>query len=225
MQDLEPLFLGRTFDDFLFRPQHTPVARRRDVDLSLPLTEGLDLSLPVVGANMDTVVGEEMAKTLALEGALGFLHRNATIAEQAERVRYVKSRHSYVIDRPVVLERTATMAQARKTIRSHSASGILIEETKGILSAKWSPTEDAIYYFRDEGNTISLMKLFISSRSAGSTLVAGGLASGNQSAGRGASTATPMGNGPRRFSSIVPLVGSSILGGSKRGVFSRDGNG
>ena len=131
MQDLEPLFLGRTFDDFLFRPQHTPVARRREVDLSLPLTEGLDLSLPVVGANMDTVVGEEMAKTLALEGALGFLHRNATITDQAERVRYVKSRHSYVIDRPVVLERTATMAQARKTIRSHSASGILIEETKG----------------------------------------------------------------------------------------------
>ncbi|HVQ30184.1 MAG TPA: IMP dehydrogenase [Vicinamibacteria bacterium] len=131
MQDLEPIFLGRTFDDFLFRPQHSPVARRRDVDLSLPLTQGLDLSLPVVGANMDTVVGEEMAKTLALEGALGFLHRNATIAEQAERVRYVKSRHSYVIDRPVVLERAATMAQARKTIRSHSASGILIEETKG----------------------------------------------------------------------------------------------
>ena len=131
MQDLEPLFLGRTFDDFLFRPQHTPVARRREVDLSLPLTPGLDLSLPVVGANMDTVVGEEMAKTLALEGALGFLHRNATIAEQAERVRFVKSRHSYVIDRPVVLERTATMAQARKTIRSHSASGILIEEAKG----------------------------------------------------------------------------------------------
>ena len=131
MQDLEPLFLGRTFDDFLFRPQHSPVARRRDVDLSLPLTKGLDLSLPVVGANMDTVVGEEMAKTLALEGALGFLHRNATIADQAERVLYVKSRHSYVIDRPVVLERAATMAQARKTIRSHSASGILIEEGKG----------------------------------------------------------------------------------------------
>jgi len=131
MQDLEPLFLGRTFDDFLFRPQHSPVARRRDVDLTLPLAAGIDLSLPVVGANMDTVVGEEMAKTLALEGALGFLHRNASIAEQAERVRYVKSRHSYVIDRPVVLERTATMAQARQTIRSHSASGILIEEAKG----------------------------------------------------------------------------------------------
>ncbi len=131
MQHAEPLFLGRTFDDFLFRPQHTPVAARRGVDLAMPLVAGLDLALPVVGANMDTVVGQEMAKTLALEGGLGFLHRNSSIAEQAERIRYVKTRHSYVIERPVVLERGATMAQARLTIRQHNASGILIEEEKG----------------------------------------------------------------------------------------------
>lgn len=131
MQHAEPLFAGRTFDDFLFRPQHTPVASRRGVDLAMPLLPGLDLGLPVVGANMDTVVGEEMAKTLALEGGLGFLHRNSSIADQADRVLYVKSRHSYVIEHPVVLERGATMAQARKTIRKHKASGILIEEDKG----------------------------------------------------------------------------------------------
>jgi IMP dehydrogenase len=131
MQHAEPLFVGRTFDDFLFRPQHTPVATRRGVELTMPLVAGLDLGLPVVGANMDTVVGEEMAKTLALEGGLGFLHRNSSIADQADRVLYVKSRHSYVIEHPVVLERGATMAQARTTIRKHKASGILIEEEKG----------------------------------------------------------------------------------------------
>jgi IMP dehydrogenase len=131
MHDLEPLFHGRTFDDFLFRPQHSPVAQRRDVDLTMPLVPGLDLALPVIGANMDTVVGEEMAKTLALEGGFGFLHRNSSLVGQAESVRYVKSRHSYVIDRPVLLERTATIAQARQTIRLHNASGILIEEQKG----------------------------------------------------------------------------------------------
>jgi IMP dehydrogenase len=131
VKEVEPFFVGRTFDDFLFRPQHTPVSSRRQVDLTMPLLPGVSLSLPIVGANMDTVVGEEMAKTLALEGALGFLHRNCTIAEQAERVRYVKTRHSYVISEPVVLPRTATIAQARQTIQSHNASGILIEEAKG----------------------------------------------------------------------------------------------
>src|SRR5258706_9790869 len=109
MRELEPLFLGRTFDDFLMRPQHTPITTRRDIDLTMPLVPGVGIGLPIVGANMDTVVGEEMAKTLALEGALGFIHRGCTIEVQAGRVRYVKTRHSYVIDRPLVVERRATI--------------------------------------------------------------------------------------------------------------------
>jgi IMP dehydrogenase len=131
MREIEPLFVGRTFDDFLFRPQHTPVRTRRDVSLAMPLVAGLDLALPVLGANMDTVVGEEMAKTLALEGGIGFLHRNTSIAEQAARVRYVKTRHSHVIDQPLFLERTATIAEARVAIRKDNASSFLIEESKG----------------------------------------------------------------------------------------------
>jgi IMP dehydrogenase len=143
MPELEPFFVGRTFDDFLFRPQHSPVSRRRDVELSMPLVSAFDLALPVLGANMDTVVGEEMAKTLALEGGIGFLHRNCSIADQAERVRYVKTRHSYVIEEPVVLERTATIAEARAAMLRHNASSFLIEEEKG------SGTLAGIYSHRD----------------------------------------------------------------------------
>jgi IMP dehydrogenase len=131
MRELEPFFVGRTFDDFLFRPRHSPVSRRRDVDLSMPLVGGIDLALPVLGANMDTVVGDEMAKTLALEGGIGFLHRNCSITEQAARVRYVKTRHSYVIQAPIVLERTATIAEARAAMLRHNASSFLIEEERG----------------------------------------------------------------------------------------------
>ena len=131
MNELEALFLGRTFDDFLFRPQHSPIATRRDVDLSMPLVPGVAIGLPIVGANMDTVVGEEMAKTLALEGAVGFLHRSGTIDAQTARVRYVKTRHSYVIEKPLVLPRNATIAEVRRLIERHRSSGILIEETEG----------------------------------------------------------------------------------------------
>ncbi len=131
MRELEPLFLGRTFDDFLFRPQHSPVATRRAVDLAMPLVEGLRIGLPIVGANMDTVVGEEMARALALEGAFGFLHRSSPIDIQAARVKYVKTRHSYVIEKPLVLPRTATIAEVRRLIEKHRSSGILIEETAG----------------------------------------------------------------------------------------------
>jgi IMP dehydrogenase len=156
MKTVESMFVGRTFDDFLFRPQHSPVESRRAVDLAMPLLPGFALALPVVGANMDTVVGPEMAKTLALEGALGFLHRNCSIAEQADHVRYVKSRHSYVIADPLVIPRTTTIAQARQVIRSHNASGILIEETKGsgllagILSHRDMPLDQ-----KDEARTVA----------------------------------------------------------------------
>lgn len=131
MREIEPLFVGRTFDDFLLRPRHSPVASRRAVDLSMPLVPGADLGLPVVGANMDTVVGEEMAKTLALEGAFGFLHRSCPVEVQASRVRYVKTRHSYVIEHPLVLPRRATIAEVRRLIERHRSSGILIEEAPG----------------------------------------------------------------------------------------------
>ncbi len=131
MGEIEPLFVGRTFDDFLFRPQRSPVRGRRAVDLAMPLVAGLDLALPVLGANMDTVVGEEMAKTLALEGGLGFLHRNCSIEAEASSVRYVKTRHSYVIEHPVMLERTATIADARQAVRKFKASSLLIEEVHG----------------------------------------------------------------------------------------------
>jgi IMP dehydrogenase len=149
MAEIEPIFVGRTFDDFLFRPQHSPVRTRREVSLAMPLVAGLDLALPVLGANMDTVVGEEMAKTLALEGGIGFLHRNASIAQQAASVRYVKTRHSHVIEQPLLLERTATIGEARQAIRKHNASSFLVEEVKGsgrlagILSHRDMPLDAA----------------------------------------------------------------------------------
>src|SRR5512139_2804625 len=131
MPGIEPFFVGRTFDDFLFRPQHSPVVSRGQVDLSMPLAAGLELGLPVLGANMDTVVGEEMAKTLALEGGIGFLHRNCSIQSEAASVRYVKTRHSYVIEQPLMLERSATIAAARQAVRKANASSLLIEHERG----------------------------------------------------------------------------------------------
>ncbi len=131
MSEIEPLFVGRTFDDFLFRPQHSPVRTRREVDLTMPLVAGLDLALPVLGANMDTVVGEEMAKTLALEGGIGFLHRNCSIEAEAASVRYVKTRHSYVIERPLILDKAATIGDARQAVRKFNASSLLIEDARG----------------------------------------------------------------------------------------------
>jgi len=129
--DLEPAFIGRTYDDFLFRPERGVVASRGEVRLTAPLSRRLGLELPIVSANMDSVTGGEMAKTMALEGGIGFVHRGLSIEAQTDEVRRVKRRHGHVIEQPFALPRMATIREAREFTRQHRITGLLIEETAG----------------------------------------------------------------------------------------------
>jgi IMP dehydrogenase len=145
---LEPGFVGRTFDDFLFRPKQGVVRSRRAVRLTTRLTRSIPLELPIVSANMDSVTGGDMARTLALEGGLGFVHRAMPIEAQAMEVGRVKRRHGYVVDEPISLPRDATLREAREVIRRHRITGILIEEHRasgrlaGLLSNRDMPWND-----------------------------------------------------------------------------------
>ena len=48
---LEKEFVGRTYDDFLFRPQAGAVPSRSEIHLGARLARRLSLELPVVSAN------------------------------------------------------------------------------------------------------------------------------------------------------------------------------
>lgn len=131
MSLIESEFIGRTFDDFLFRPQCGVVASRLHVDLTSQLSSHLELALPIVSANMDSVTESVMAKTLALEGGLGIVHRGMSIEDQAAEIRQVKRSYGFVVERPLCLPRTATIREARLFTRRHNITGILIEEAPG----------------------------------------------------------------------------------------------
>ena len=130
-KDLEPTFYGATFDDFLLRPQHSIVKTRRDISLAMPLSHHINIEIPVVGANMDTVTREKMMKALSLEGCFGFLDRNCSTEDQVERIKYIKRQHSFIIENPNRLARSGTIGDAKEIIRSQNVSGLLIEETPG----------------------------------------------------------------------------------------------
>jgi IMP dehydrogenase len=134
-RSVEVEFIGRTYDDFLLRPQLGVVPSRRDVSLRTSLSRRISLELPVVSANMDSVTGARMAQALALEGGIGFIHRAMPIAAQAESVARVKRTYGYVVEQPVSLPRGTTVREAREFIAQHDITGILIEETResGIL--------------------------------------------------------------------------------------------
>ncbi len=79
-----------TFDDLLLVPAYSKVVPI-DVKLETKLTKKIKLNIPVLSAAMDTVTEAEMAIALAKLGGMGILHKNLSIAEQAQMVKSVKS--------------------------------------------------------------------------------------------------------------------------------------
>jgi IMP dehydrogenase len=131
MKPLDGRWVGRTFNDFLFRPQQGFSDSRRDIPLTSALTKTLSLELPIVSANMDSVTGWEMAEAMALEGGIGIIHRAMPIDRQADMVRRVKRSYGAMIESPLSLPRGATIHDAKAFARRHSIHAILIEESEG----------------------------------------------------------------------------------------------
>ena len=89
--------------------------------------------MPVVTAAMDTVTESAMAIAMAREGGIGVLHKNMTIAQQALEVRKVKRSESGMIQDPITLNESNTLAEATGLMRDHKIGGIPIVNNKNIL--------------------------------------------------------------------------------------------
>jgi guanosine monophosphate reductase len=88
---LDDLRLGLTYDDVLLVPQRSAVRSRSDISLATRLTRNVELAIPVVAANMDTVCETEMAVALARVGGIGIIHRFLPVAVQADMVAKAKA--------------------------------------------------------------------------------------------------------------------------------------
>lgn len=128
---LDERFIGKTYGDFLFRPQQGVASTRSSLSLGCKLTESIELGLPVVSSNMDSVTEAEMAKALALEGGIGIVHRAISIDRQADMVRLVKRSHSAVIESPTRVPRGTTLGEAKAVARRHNITALLIEDEPG----------------------------------------------------------------------------------------------
>lgn len=127
-------FLGEslTFDDVLLVPAYSEVLPR-EVDISSQLTRGIRLNVPIVSAAMDTVTEKALAIAIARQGGIGMIHKNMTIAEQADQVRSVKRSEAGMIIDPVTLHPEATVEEALDLMRRFSIGGIPITDKKGKL--------------------------------------------------------------------------------------------
>ena len=116
---------GLTYDDVLLVPAYSEVLPR-EVDITSYFTKKIKLNTPVVSAAMDTVTEYQLAVAIAQEGGIGVLHKNMTIAQQAEQVRKVKRSESGMIMDPVTLPETALVKDAVDLINEFRIGGIPI---------------------------------------------------------------------------------------------------
>ena len=126
------LFEALTYDDVLLVPAYSEVVPR-ETSTDTFLTKNIKLNIPVVSAAMDTVTEAELAISMALEGGLGFIHKNMKIEYQAEHVRKVKRSQSGLILDPITLEVHSTVNDAEKIMREHRIGGIPIVDQNGKL--------------------------------------------------------------------------------------------
>ena len=121
---------GLTYDDVLLVPAYSEVLPR-EVNIQTQFTRNIRINIPIVSAAMDTVTESAMAIAIAREGGIGVLHKNMTIAEQANEVRKVKRAESGMITDPVTLTLTATVLDAKQNMAEHSIGGIPIVHDHG----------------------------------------------------------------------------------------------
>ncbi|MFN3839534.1 MAG: IMP dehydrogenase [Cyclobacteriaceae bacterium] len=126
------LFEALTYDDVLLVPAYSEVLPR-ETNISSKLTRNIRLNIPIASAAMDTVTEAELAISMALEGGIGFIHKNMRIDQQAEQVRKVKRSQSGLILDPVTLSINSTVQDAENIMREFKIGGIPVVDGNGKL--------------------------------------------------------------------------------------------
>ena len=131
------LYEALTYDDVLLVPGYSEVLPR-ETSTATWLTKKIRLNIPLVSAAMDTVTESELAIAIALEGGLGFIHKNMSIEKQAAQVRKVKRSQAGMILDPITLDINSKVKDAEAIMREFNIGGIpdiLIHKKTGWISA------------------------------------------------------------------------------------------
>ncbi len=116
---------GLTFDDVLLIPAKSEVLPA-DVCLRSRLAKDIYLNTPVITAAMDTVTESHMAIAIAREGGIGIIHKNMSIAAQADEVDKVKRSENGVIVDPFYLSPDHLVSDADELMGKYKISGVPI---------------------------------------------------------------------------------------------------
>ncbi len=120
-----------TYDDVLLVPQYSDVSSRRTLSTTTSFTTGIDLQIPIISANMDTVTENEMGIALAHAGGIGIIHRFLSVEDQICQVQKVKKSESFIVENPISLKATDTVGDVNRIVAETYTGGIMIVDDQG----------------------------------------------------------------------------------------------
>lgn len=121
-----------TYDDVLLVPRYSELDLK-NIDFSVEMGRGLKLNIPIFAAAMDTVSEYRLAIALAQQGGIAIIHKNLSIADQAEHVRRVKRFEAGIIRDPISTTPDASIESVLGIIKDNKFSGLPVIENGQVV--------------------------------------------------------------------------------------------
>lgn len=120
--------LALTYNDVLIVPKKSSLDSRSMANTKTRLTKKINLNIPIVSSNMDTVTESEMAIALARLGGIGIIHRFMTVEDNVEEVKRVKRAQNYIIAEPYCINEDMTVREAKNFAGELGVTGLLVSD-------------------------------------------------------------------------------------------------
>lgn len=122
-----------TYDDILVKPKYSSVMSRKNTNTKVNLTKNIQLNIPIVSANMDTITEDKMAIAMAISGGIGIIHRFCSIESQVEMVQKVKRYTNKIIRNPYKINNLETLKKLKEEIQQKNISSFLVVDNDDYL--------------------------------------------------------------------------------------------
>jgi len=110
-----------TFDEITFEDKPSEI-HPNDVDTSSFITKNIKLkSAGILSAAMDTVTEKELALAMAKMGGIGIIHRNMSLEEQANSIKWVRNKIHFggIIDNPITFYDNQRLSDIEMSIKKN----------------------------------------------------------------------------------------------------------
>ncbi|MEM4310988.1 MAG: IMP dehydrogenase [Nitrososphaerales archaeon] len=126
MKPFDRIKEGITFDDVLLIPKRSSVESRKNISTKSILSRNIELNIPIVSANMDTVTESAMAIAMARLGGIGIVHRFLSIEQQVREIVRVKRSESILIEKPITISPDRSLEEAKELMAQYGIGGIVV---------------------------------------------------------------------------------------------------